>query len=101
MKALQATCIVGAITFTGMILQVGGNTPRATMPDAMAQAAVSAETPGAPALSVAVPEASAGAGTALGAEAGSVSGAVSAPSLTAKAEIGDDSIETKSVNLDH
>ena len=27
MKALQATCIVGAITFTGMIYLVGGNTP--------------------------------------------------------------------------
>src|ERR1700679_1538715 len=48
MKALQATCIVGAITFTGMIHQVGGNTPGATVPDAMSEAAVSAETPGAP-----------------------------------------------------
>ena len=59
MKALQATCIVGAITFTGMIHQVGGNTPGATVPDAMPEAAGSAETPGAPALSAAVPEASA------------------------------------------
>ena len=65
MKALQATCIVGAIAFTGMIHQVGGNTPGVTVPDAMPQAAVSAETPGAPALSAAVPEASAGPGTAL------------------------------------
>jgi hypothetical protein len=64
MKALQATCIVGAITFTGMIHQVGGHTPGATVPDAMPQAAVSAETPGAAALSAAVPEASAGLGTA-------------------------------------
>ena len=32
MKALQATCILGAITFTGMIYQVGGNTPFATVP---------------------------------------------------------------------
>jgi len=48
MKALQATCIVGAITFTGIIHQVGGNTPGATVPDAMPEAAVSAETPGAP-----------------------------------------------------
>ena len=56
MKALQATCIVGVITFTGMIHQVGGNTPGATVPDAMPEAAVSAETPGAPALSAAVPE---------------------------------------------
>ena len=52
MKALQATCIVGAITFAGEIIhQVGGNTPGATVPDAMPEAAVSAETPGAPALS--------------------------------------------------
>src|SRR6516165_4054964 len=83
MKALQATCIVGAIAFTGMIHQV------------------SAETPGAPALFAAVPEASAGPGTALGAEPGSVPGAVSGPTLTAKAEIGDESIETKSVDLGH
>ena len=56
MKALQATCIVGAITFTGLILQFGGNTPGAIAPDAMPEAAVSAETPGAPALSATVPE---------------------------------------------
>src|SRR5262252_2456388 len=92
MKALQATCIVGAITFIG-IHQVGPNMPGVTVPDA----AVSAETPGAPALCAAVPEASAGPGTALGAELGLVP--VSGPSLTAKAEIGDDSIETKSVGL--
>ncbi|SIO66842.1 hypothetical protein SAMN05443247_11481 [Bradyrhizobium erythrophlei] len=101
MKALQAACIVGAITFTGMIHQVGGNTPSATVPDAMPEAAVSAETPGAPALSAAVPEASAGPGTALGAELGSVPGAISGLSLMAQAEIGDDSIETKSVDLGH
>ena len=101
MKALQATCIVGAITFTGMIHQLGGNTPGATVPDAMPEAAVSAETPGAPALSAAVPEASAGPGTALGAELGSMLGAVSGPSSMAKAKIGGDSIETKSVDLGH
>jgi hypothetical protein len=101
MKALQATCIVGAITFTWMIHQVGGNTPGATVPDATPEAAVSAETPGAPALSAAVPEASAGLGTVLGAELGSVPGAGSGPSLMAQAEIGDDSIETKSVDLGH
>ena len=100
MKALQATCIVGAITFTGMIHQFGGNAPPATV-DAMPEAAVSAETPGAPALSVAVPEASAGPGAPLGAELGSVRGAVSRPSLMAKAEIGDDFIEKKSVDLGH
>src|SRR5205807_7649129 len=106
MKALRAACIVGAIAFTGMIHQVGGNTPGASMPDAMPQAAVSAETPGAPALSAAVPEASAGPGTALSAcsgevdagspprtcanqraELGSVPAAVSGPSLMAKADI--------------
>jgi Transglycosylase SLT domain len=94
MKALQATCIVGAITFTGMIYLVGGNTPGATVPEA----AVSAETPGAPALSAAVPEASAGSGAELGVELGSVPGASSGPSLMAKAEIGDGAIETKPVD---
>src|SRR3984957_20488428 len=101
MKALQATCIVGAITFTGMIHQVGGNTPGATVPDAMPEAAVSAETPGAPALSAAGPEASAGPGRVLGAELGPVPGAGSGPSLMAQAEIGDDSIETNSVDFCH
>jgi hypothetical protein len=98
MKTLQATCIVGAITFIG-IHQVGPNMPGVIVPDAMPEAAVSAETPGAPALCAAVPEASAGPGTALGAELGSVPSPVSGPSLTAKAEIGDDSIETKLVGL--
>ena len=51
MKALQATCIVGAITFTGMIHQVGGNTLGATVPDA---AVVNADTPGAHAHAAAV-----------------------------------------------
>jgi hypothetical protein len=100
MKVLQATCIVGAITFTGMIHQVGGTTPGATVPDAMPEAGASAETPGAPALSAVVPEASAGPGTVLGAELGSVPGAGSGPSL-AQAEISDDSIETNSVDFCH
>src|ERR1700747_3709023 len=86
MKALQATCIVGAITFTGMIHQVGGNTPSATVPDAMREAAVSAETPGGPALSAAVPEASA-AGSGL--------------SLMPQADIGDDTFEAKWMALGH
>jgi hypothetical protein len=97
MKALQATCLVGAITFIG-IHQVG-KMDGMTVPDAMPQAAVSAETPSAPALCAAVPEASAGPGTALGAKLGSELGPVSGPSLMAKAEIGNDSIETKSVAL--
>jgi hypothetical protein len=97
MKILQAASIVGVIAFTAMIHQVGGNTPPTTDPDAMPEAAVSAETPSAPALSAAVPEASPEPGTALGAELGSVPG----PSLMAKAEVGDASIETKSMDLGH
>jgi hypothetical protein len=100
MKALQATCIAGAITFTGMIPQLGGNTPGATVPDAMSEAAMSAETPGGPALSAAVPRASAESGTALGAELGSVTAAVSGP-LMARAEIGDDTFEAKWMALGH
>jgi hypothetical protein len=99
MKALQAACIVGVVTFTGMIHQVGRNTPGAAASDAMPETAVSAETPGAPAFSAAVPEAFAGAGTALGAELGSVPGAGSGPSLTAG--IGDDSFEAKWMALGH
>jgi hypothetical protein len=84
-----------------MIHQVGENTPGGTVPDAMPEAAASAETAGAPAFSAAVPEASTGSGTVPGAELGSVSGAGSGPSLTAQAEIGGDSIEIKSVDLGH
>ena len=58
MNALQAACIVGAITFTGP-------------------------------------------GTAPGAELGSAPAAVSGPSLMAKADIGDASIATKSIDLGH
>jgi hypothetical protein len=98
MKVLQATCIVGAMTFTGMH-QVGANTLGATAQDAKPEAAASAETPCAPALSAGVLEASAGPGTPLGAALGSVPGPVSGPSLTAKTEVGGESIETKSVDL--
>ena len=101
MRALQATCIVGAIAFTGMIHQVGRNTPGAKVPDAIPEAVVSAETPGAPPSSAAVPEASPGPGTTLAAELGSVPAVVSGPLLMAKAEIGDAAIETKSVDLGH
>ena len=97
MKALQATCIVGAITFTGMIHQAGGNTPGLTVPEA----AVSAGTPGAPALSAAVREASAGLRTAPGADLGSAPAPVSGSSLMAQAEIGDGSLKTRSVDLGH
>jgi Transglycosylase SLT domain len=85
MKALQATCIVGAITLTGMIPQVGGNAPGATVPDAMPEAAVvNAETSGAHAFAAAVPEAAA---------------AGSGPSLMD--EIGDDTFEAKWMALGH
>jgi hypothetical protein len=93
LKVLQATCIVGAIAFTGMIYLVGGNTPGATVP----KAAVSAKTPDAPALSAAVPEATAEPGSALG----SVTATVSRSPLIVPAEIGDGPIETKPVDSGH
>jgi Transglycosylase SLT domain len=98
MKALQATCIGAAITFIG-IHQVGPNVPGMTVRDAMPEAAVSADTPGATALCGSVPEASPGPETAFGAKLDSVPRPVSGPSLTATAEIGDDSIEAKLVAL--
>jgi hypothetical protein len=90
MRALQAICIVGAITFTGVIHQVA-HTPSVTVPDAMREAEVSAETLASPALSAAVPEAPAGPET--------VPAVASGPLVTAQAEIGDDPDETKSVDL--
>jgi Transglycosylase SLT domain len=83
MKALRATCIVGAIIFTGILLQVGANAT------AHCRFRHCARTPLAPAHSAAVRKASAGHGTALGAKFGSVPGPVSGPSSIAKAEIGD------------
>src|SRR6202165_5676276 len=93
LKVLQATCIVGAITFTGMIYLVGGNTPGATG----AEAAVTAKTPDPPALSAAVPEATAEPGSALG----SVTATVSRSPLMVPAEIGDGPVETKQVDSGH
>jgi hypothetical protein len=90
MKVLQATCIVGAITFTGMIYLVGANTPGAIVPEA----AVSAKTPDAPALSATVPEATAEPGSAPGA----VTATVSRSPLMVPAEIGDRPVETKPVD---
>src|SRR5262245_19464857 len=101
MRALQAACIVGAIAFAGMIYQVGGNTPGASVPDAMPETAVSDGTPNAPAFSAAVLQASAEPGTGLGPEDGSVSGAVSGPSLIARAEIGGVPFETRWADLGH
>ena len=66
----------------------------------MPEAALSVETPGAAALSSAVPEASAGPEKVLGAEIGSVPGLVSGPSAVTQVEIGGNSIATKSVDLD-
>jgi hypothetical protein len=82
MKALLAACIAGAITFTGMIDRVGGQTPGATVHDAMPEAAVSA---GGSALAAAEPQASV---------------VSSAPSLRAHAEISD-SFEAKWAALSH
>jgi hypothetical protein len=92
MKVLQAACIVGAVTFTGMLYLIGGNTPCVTVPEA----AVSAKTPDAPALSAAAPEATAESGSAPG----PVTATVSAP-LMVPAEIGDGPIETKPVDSGH
>jgi hypothetical protein len=91
MKALQATCIVGAITLAGMLIhQVGGSTSGATVPNAVPQAVVSAERPVAPAmLAAAMPDASAGAE----AELGSVAVAVSGSSLMAHASIEIDPVD--------
>ena len=44
MKALQTTCIVGLIAFIGFYL-AGGNSPVATVPDAMPEAAANAVAP--------------------------------------------------------
>ena len=90
MKARQVICIAGAIAFTGIYL-AAGNRPVATVPEAMPEAAVNAVTP---VLSAAVPEASAATATALVAEPGSVTSAVSGP-LMAWAEIADYSFPTK------
>jgi hypothetical protein len=84
MKVLQATCI-GVIIFAG-VHQVGANHPGAT---AHCRFRHCVRTPHAPALSAAVPKASARPGTALRAELGSVPAPVSGPSLIAKAEVGD------------
>jgi hypothetical protein len=85
MRALQAICIVGAMTFAGMIYRVA-HTPGVTMQEAV----VSAETPASPALSATAPEAPVGPVT--------VPEAVSGPSVLAEAEIGDDPNQTKSVD---
>jgi hypothetical protein len=99
MKAWQVACIAGAVAFTGIYLAVG-NRPVATVPDAMPEAAVNAVTAYAPALSAAVPVASAGSATPLVPDAGWVTAAVSG-SLMARAEIADYSIGPKLASLGH
>ena len=91
MKAWQTTCIVAAIAFTGFYL-ASGNTPVATVPDAMPEAAANVV---APALYA---EASARLAAALRAAPGSVTSAGSGP-LMARAEIADDSVGPKLASL--
>jgi hypothetical protein len=90
MKALQATCIVGAMAFTGMIYLAGGNTPGATVPEA----AVGAKAPDAPALSAAAPEISAEPASGPG----SVHAKVSRPQVVVPTGIGDGPVDTKPVD---
>jgi Transglycosylase SLT domain len=85
MKALQATCIVAAVIFTG-VLQVGASQPGAT---AHCRLRHCVRAPHALAHSAAVPKASAGRGTALRAGLGSAPGPASGPPSGPKAEIGD------------
>ena len=96
MKGLQAARIMGVIIFAGMILQLGGSTPRATVRGMMPAAALSAGAPGVRAPSAVVSAAFAEFEPAPGAELGSVPGAIYGPTLLARAEIGDDSIAIKS-----
>src|SRR4051794_27016506 len=93
MKALQTTCIVGLIAFTGIYL-ASGNRPDATVPDIIPEAAANAV---APALYA---EASAKLAIALRAEPGSVTSASPGP-LRAAAEITDDPVGPKLASLGH
>jgi hypothetical protein len=85
MKVLQATCIVAVVIFAG-VYQVGANHPGATTHCRFRHCG---RTPHAPALSAAVPKASAKSGTAVRAELGSVPAPVSGPPSVAKTDIGD------------
>jgi hypothetical protein len=91
MKALQTSCIVGAVAFMGFYL-ASANGPVATVPDAVPEAAANAV---APAL---YPEASAELAVARRAEPGSVTSAGPGP-LMARAEIANDSIGPKLASL--
>jgi len=89
MRTLQAICTVSVMTFTGIIHQVA-HTPDAAAAEVLQEEAVGGETPAWPALSAGKPAASDGPETALA--------AVSGAPVVAKAEIGDDPEETKSVD---
>ena len=91
MKALQTSCIVGAVAFVGFYL-ASGNRPVATVPDAVPEAAARVA---APALYA---EASAKLAAALQAASAAVPSADSGP-LTARAEITDDSTAPKFSSL--
>jgi hypothetical protein len=91
MKALQTSCIVGAVAFVGFYL-ASGNRPVATVPDAVPEAAANAV---APALYA---EASAKLAAALQAASAAVPSADSGP-LTARAEIADGSTVPKLASL--
>lgn len=93
MKALQTTCIVGLIAFMGLYL-TGGNSPVATVPDAMPEAAANALAPELYA------EALAKLAVALRAQPGSVTSAGPEP-LMAKAEITDFPTGPKLASLGH
>ena len=90
-KAWQTTCIVGVIAVTGFYL-AGGNTPVATVPDVIPEAAANVV---APALYAG---ASARLAAALRAEPGSVTSAGPGP-LTAAAEIADSPTGLKLASL--
>lgn len=92
MKALQTICIVGLIAFIGFYL-AGGNSPVATVPDAMPKAAANAVAPELYA------EASAKLAAALRAAPGSVTSADPGP-LMARAEITDTPTGPKFASLD-
>ena len=97
MKAFLGTCIVGAMTLAGIFHQLGGGTPGATVKDAARASTASPAASAVPALQPAAPEASAPPTRALGFKLASA-GEVSLP-LMAKADIGDDAIATKAVDL--
>src|SRR5882757_1809323 len=92
MKALQTSCIVGAVAFIGCYL-ASGNRPVATVPDAVPEATANVV---APALYA---EASAKLAAALQAAPGSVTSADSGP-LMAGAEIADTPTGPKLASLD-